>query len=256
MKKESILAIIIAALVAFMYISGLPSALVVNISFADVDPVCITLLINIAFAMFVGIALTKAFIPRFEVGFHSNQLVPGIKKYGISCMIATAVPCIAFCIGLFPFDYSPTIWKVIIEYVVYYLGVGIIEEFFCRGLLQNALEQMLYKAKHPQITAVTITAIVFGLGHVFGMIGMPLLFAVCKVAWAMGLGIYLGAIYIKTRNLWVVGLFHFVIDLCGLPFCFSTQKTYPTISAVMVLCTFAAFGVYGYILLKHLDKKN
>lgn len=254
MKKESILAVIIAALVAFMYISGLPSAFVINITVADVDPVCVTLLINIAFAMIVGIALTKVFIPKFEIGFRSAQLVSGIRKYGISCIIATVIPFIAFCIGLFPFDYSPTIWKVIIEYIVYYIGVGIIEEFFCRGLLQNALEQMLCRMKHPQILAVTITAIIFGLGHVFGMIGMPPLFAVCKVVWAIGLGIYLGAIYVKTRNLWVVGLFHFVIDLCGLPFCFSTQKIYPPISATMVLCTFVAFGIYGFVLIK--DTKN
>lgn len=256
MKKESILAIIIAALMAFMYISGLPSAFVVNISFADVDPVCVTLLINIVFAMFIGIALTKVLIPKLEIGFRSAQLVSGIKKYGISCIIATVIPCISFFVGLFPFDYAPTIWKVIIEYIVYYMGVGIIEEFFCRGLLQNALEQMLCRTKHPQITAVTITAIIFGLGHVFGMIGMPLLFAACKVAWAIGLGIYLGAIYVKTRNLWVVGLFHFVIDLCGLPFCFSTQKMYPPISAIVVLCTFVAFGLYGFILLKYPKNKS
>lgn len=254
MKKESILAIIIAALIAFMYISGLPSAFVVNITFLDVDPVCITLLINIVFAMFTGIALTKVFIPKFEIGFCSARLVLGIRRYGISCVIAMAIPCTAFCVGLFPFDYSPTVWKVIIEYIIYYIGVGIIEEFFCRGLLQNALEQMFCRMKHPQITAVTITAIIFGLGHVFGMIGMPPLFAACKVAWAIGFGIYLGAIYVKTRNLWVVGLFHFVIDLCGLPFCFSTKKIYPTISAIMVLCTFVAFGVYGLVLLK--DPKN
>lgn len=254
MKKESILAIIIATLVAFMYISGLPGAFVINITFVDVDPVCITLLINIVFALIIGIALTKILIPKFIIGFCSVQFVSGIRKYGISCIFATVIPCIAFCVGLFPFDYSPTIWKVLIEYIVYYIGVGIIEEFFCRGLLQNALEKMLCRTKHPQIVAVTITAIIFGLGHVFGMIGMPPLFAACKVTWAIGLGIYLGAIYINTRNLWVVALFHFVIDLCGLPFCFSTQKTYPSISAIMVLCTFVAFGIYGFVSLK--DPKN
>lgn len=256
MKKESIIAVIIAVLTAFMYISGLPSAFVVNITFADVDPVCVTLLVNIVFTMLICIPLTKALIPKFEIGFCSAGLVSGIKKYGVSCIIAAAIPCAAFCVGLYPFDYSPTIWKVIIEYIVYYMGVGIIEEFFCRGLLQNALEQALCRTKYPQIAAVTMTAVVFGLGHVFGMIGMPLLLAACKVAWAVGLGIYLGAVYIKTRNLWVVGLFHFVIDLCGLPFCFSTQKTYPPISAIVVLCTFVIFGIYGFTLLKYPKSKS
>ena len=83
---------------------------------------------------------------------------------------------------------------------------------------------------------------------------MPLLLAACKIVWAIGLGIYLGAVFVKTRNLWLVSLFHFMIDLCGLPFCFSTQRAYPTISAVIVLCTFLIFGVYGLKLLQ--DPKN
>lgn len=245
------LAIILAGFIAFLYISAMPSALFVHIHWADIDPVCITLLINIILAMAAGISAVNRFLPNYAAYFSLKPFRPGFKQYGISCCIAFFIPCVAFGIGLFPFDYRPTAWKVLIEGVVYYIGVGIIEEFFCRGLLQNAIERLLHRKKDAQLLAVLISAFLFGLGHIFGMLGMPLLLAACKVIWAIGLGIYLGAVYVRTKNLWLVAFFHFFIDLCGLPFCFSTQKSYPTVSAVIILIAFLFLGIYGICLLTH-----
>ncbi len=256
MKRENIKAIFIAAFIAAMYISGLPIALFINITLSDVDSVCITLLVNIIFAMAVGMILTKTLIPKFNPGLGKNNFITGLKTYGVSAMMAFAIPCAAFCIGLMPFDYTPSVWKILIEGIIYYIGVGIIEEFFCRGLLQNSLERILGGRKNPQLTAVIITATIFGMGHIVGVIGMPIMIATCKIVWATGLGVYLGAVYVRTRNLWLVSLFHFVIDLCGLPFCFTTHREYPIVSAVVILCTFLAVGIYGIKLLLPVKNQN
>lgn len=256
MKKENIIAIIIAAFIAAMYISGLPCALFINITLSDVDSVCITLLVNIIFAMAAGLIFTKTLIPKFKLGFGKNNFVTGLKTYGVSAIIAFAIPCGAFCIGLMPYDYTPSVWKILVEGIIYYIGVGIIEEFFCRGLLQNSLERIFKSRKNPQLTAVIITSVIFGMGHIIGVIGMPPMIAACKIVWAIGLGVYVGAVYVRTRNLWLVSLFHFVIDLCGLPFCFTTQREYPIISAVVILCTFIAVGIYGIKLLLPAKNQN
>lgn len=251
--RESIIAVFIAGIVALAYISGLPAALFLEVEWADVDPVCITLFINILAVMAVGWILVKRLLPGFPIGFTKKHFQTGLKRYGLSCLIAFAIPCLAFCVGLAPFDYSPTVWKLLMEGVLYYAGVGLIEEFFCRGLLQNAMERMLSGRKNGRLKAVVVTSLIFGLGHIAGMVGMPVLLAVCKIAWAVGLGIYLGAVYTRTGNLWLAALFHWVIDLCGLPFCFSTQKTYPTISAAVILITFILFGIYGVFLVRQED---
>lgn len=248
-RKENIISIIIAAIVAFLYISGIPAAFFVNIEVVDINPVSITLFINIIFSLAVGISLVKILIPMFDVGFQSKNFKSGIKKYGISCFIAFLIPCIAFIIGLYPLDYSPTVWKVLFEGIIYIIGVGIIEEFFCRGLLQNAILGLLSNRKNAQIVAIFITSIIFGLGHIFGMIGMPVLLASAKILWAIGLGVYFGAIYGITNNLWLVALFHFVVNLCGLPYVFSTQNTYPPISAIIVLISCLGLAIYGIYLL-------
>lgn len=252
-SRENIIAILIAGIVAFLYISGIPSVFFVNINIADVQPVCITLFINSILAIVIGVSLVKIMIPRFELGFQLKNFKAAIINYGVSCFVAFLIPCIAFWAGLFPLDYHPTVWKVLMEGVIYYISVGIIEEFFCRGLLQNAIEKLLCKRQNSEINAVLISALIFGMGHIFGMIGMPVLLVLCKIIWAVGLGIYLGAIYVRTKNLWLVAFFHTVIDLCGLPFCFSTQKVYPTISAIIVLITFLCFGIYGIFILIHRD---
>jgi membrane protease YdiL (CAAX protease family) len=251
-RKENVIAIILSGIIAFLYISGIPSTLFVNIKVADVDPVSITIFINIILTLAVGISLVKILIPKFDVGFQSTNFKIGLKKYGVSCFIAFLIPCIAFIIGLYPFDYHPTLWKVLFEGIIYCMGVGLIEEFFCRGLLQNAIEGLLNNRKNVQLVAVLITALIFGLGHIFGMIGMPVLLASCKILWAVGLGIYFGAIYVLTKNLWLVALFHFVINLSGLPFSFSTQQIYPTISAIVVLISSLGFGLYGIYLLRRI----
>ncbi len=255
-RKENIIAIIIAAIVAFLYITGIPTAFFVNIEVADIDAISITLFINIIFSMAVGISLVKILIPMFDIGFQSKNFKSEIKKYGISCFVAFLIPCIAFIIGLYPLDYSPTVWKVLFEGIIYIIGVGIIEEFFCRGLLQNAILGLLNNKKNAQLVAILITSFIFGLGHIFGMIGMPVLLASAKILWAIGLGVYFGAIYALTNNLWLVALFHFIVNLCGLPFVFSTQNIYPPISAIMVLISCLGLGIYGIYILKHEEKQS
>ncbi|AEZ62206.1 CAAX amino terminal protease family [Streptococcus infantarius subsp. infantarius CJ18] len=69
----------------------------------------------------------------------------------------------------------------------------------------------------------------------------------------MALGVNLGSVYVKTRNFWVPIVLHFVIDLCGIPFCFSTSNQYPQIALVTSLVAYVLLGVYGLLLLKNKD---
>lgn len=251
--KNGIIMIALAGLVAFLYISGIPSSFFINIKIADVNPIPVTLFFNILITLALALILLKLLIPGFNPGFKAANFKTGLKKYWVSGLLALIVPCAAFCIGLFPFNYNPTVTKVLFEGIIYYIAVGVIEEFFCRGLLLNGIAELFGKNKNAQLLAVIISASIFGLGHIFGMMGEPILLMVCKTVWAIALGVYLGAIYVKTRNLWLVALLHTVIDFCGIPFCFSTIQSYPTVSTVIILITYLALGTYGFYSLKHND---
>ncbi len=248
--KTSVIALILAGLIAFLYVSGLPGILFIEIELFDVQPELIAVFINTILALLLGLILHKVLIPDLELGLGKSSLKAGLEKYLLSCLVILLIPLIAFSISLQPFDRSPTIVKLLFEGIVYIAAVALIEEFFCRGLLQNALANLFHKNKNSQLLSVLVAAFIFGAGHVFGMIGEAPILVVCKVLWSIGLGIYFGSIYTLTANLVLVAFFHFIINLSGFPFIFSTQQTYPTDSVIaLVLASIGAAG-YGIYLLQ------
>ena len=190
------------------------------------------------------------FLRNWDFGLCQDGIVSGLKKYGIPALIATVAVAASFCIGLFPFDNTPTAWRVLIEGILYYVGVGVMEEIYLRGLLQNIVEKVLGERKYALLYAILITSVLFGAGHIFGAIGQPLPTILCKAIWATGLGVYFGSVYAKTRNLWVPIILHTVIDFCGIPVCFSTKTGYPDIALAVSLISFVLLGIYGIYILK------
>ncbi len=174
-----------------------------------------------------------------------------MKKYAIPGLIAGGVSFIAFFIGLFPFDYKPTIWKILIEGILYYIGVGIVEEFYVRGLFLNIVEAFADKKKHKTEIAIIVSSVVFGLGHIPGMLGMGVLVILFKVISTIGMGLYFGTIYKKTGNIWVPIILHSFIDICALPYCFTQNMRYETVSLIILVITYVALAICSILLWKN-----
>ena len=244
-KRELIAASILTVIMAAMDITGFPSALFVNVQFADVTPMYFTLMANFVLTGLVCFLGIKIFCPDWHLGLQTEGLISGLRRYAPAGIAALACTFMGFYIGLQPFDYTPTVWKVLIEGFVYYIGVGIIEELYVRGLLLNIIEKLFGKRKSAAFWAVIISSVVFGVGHIFTAIGSPAWMIVCKVVSTFGLGVYFGAVYKKTNCLWVAVILHTVIDFCGVPFCFSTASVYPEVSMYVILVVYTLLGIYG-----------
>lgn len=249
-KKELIIIGILTILLAFMDISGLPSALFINIEILDITPFYWALMFNFIIIGIIAFFTLKFLCPNWELGLNKNELKNGIKKYGIVGTVVGVISGIAFCIGLKPFNYSPTIWKVLIEGIIYYIGVAIVEELYVRGLLLNLIEKLCYKKKNNTNIAIILSSVIFGLGHIFGTLGQPILIIITKVVWTIAMGLYFGAIYKKTYNLWLPIILHFIIDVCALPYCFTSITTYPNISLYIILPTYTLLGIYSLYIMK------
>ena len=249
-KKELIIISILTILLAFMDISGLPSALFINIEILDITPFYWTLMVNFIIIGVIAFFTLKYLCPNWKLGLNKNGLKNGIKKYGIVGIVVGIISGIAFYIGLKPFNYSPTICKVLIEGIIYYIGVSIVEELYVRGLLLNLIEKICYKKKNNTIVAIILSSVIFGLGHIFGVLGQPILIIITKVVWTIAMGLYFGAIYKKTNNLWLPIILHFIIDVCALPYCFTSITTYPSISLYIILPTYILLGIYSFYIMK------
>ena len=248
-KKELIIIGILTILLAFMDITGLPSSLFINIEVLDITPFYFTLMFNFIIIGIIAFFTLKYLCPNWKLGLNKKELKSGLKKYGIVGIVVGIISSVAFYIGL-TFDYRPTIWKVLIEGIIYYIGVAIVEELYVRGLLLNLIEKICYKKKNNTIIAVFVSSVIFGLGHIFGVLGQPLLVILTKVVWTIAMGIYFGAIYKKTNNLWLPIILHFIINVCALPYCFTTIQGYSDISLYIILPTYILLGIYSLNIMK------
>lgn len=249
-RRELIYIAILTLLIAFMDITGIPSAFFVNIQIADIEPFYFTLMINFLIIGVITFLYLKMLCPKWEFGFTKIGLMDGLRKYGTIGVVIAIVGFIAFYVGLTPFDRQPSIAKVLVEGVIYYIGVAIIEELYVRGLLLNLIEKICVKSKNSTLIAVVLSSIIFGVGHIFGVLNQSLLVIVSKVVWTIGMGIFFGMVYKKTNNLWLPIIIHFLINVCALPYCFSSISGYADLTLYIVVPAYVILGIYSLMELK------
>lgn len=249
-RRKLIYIAVLTLAIAFMDITGIPSVFFVNIQIADIEPSYFTLMINFLIIGAIAFVFLRMLCPEWELGFSGKGLIDGLKKYGIIGVVVAIAGFIAFYVGLSPFDRQPSIEKVLIEGVIYYIGVAIIEELYVRGLLLNLIEKMCVKSKNSTLIAVVLSSVIFGAGHIFGVLNQPLLVIVSKVIWTVGMGIFFGMVYKKTGNLWLSIMIHFLINVCALPYCFSSINGYADLTLYIIIPVYIILGIYSFIELK------
>ena len=249
-KRELILISILTVMIAIMDITGIPSAFFVDIHIADIEPFYFALMVNFFIIGIIVFLFIKFLCPKWRLGFTTGGLAAGLKRYGMIGVITAAIGFIAFYVGLKPFDRQPSIEKVFVEGVIYYIGVAIIEELYVRGLLLNLIEKIFYKKQNSTLTAVILSSAIFGLGHIFGTLNQPLLVIISKVIWTIGMGMFFGMVYKKTDNLWMPIIIHFLINVCALPYCFSSVNGYADLTLYIIMPVYILLGIYSVIEIK------
>ena len=247
---EILKVLFICIIVAIMDITGIPAFYFIDITFLDINPLIISLFSNfILIAIFIF--LSKKFLfPSWNFSFNKNYLLTAIKDYGIVILFIFVATTFAFYIGLKPFDYNPSIYKVLIEGIIYYIGVGFIEELYIRGLLLNALEIIFKKKNNFTLLSIIFSSVIFGIGHIFGSLESPLIVIISKVIWTISLGLFLGVIYKKSNCLLISIIAHSLIDFSAIPFVFKKEFFYPTISLMIIIPLYLALGIFSIYIYK------
>lgn len=244
--KEIIFAAVIMPSLAALDLAVLPASLFVNIQVADIEPIYFSLIINQWLLIIIGLIAIRYLCPNLVLGLKKAGIKEGLKKYLPSAIIIFVVSLFAYFIGLLgQYDYTPTVWKVLVETFVYNISVGFIEELYIRGLLLAIIIYLLRNKKNSVFTAIIISSVLFSLGHIPGMIDAGALAISMRLIWTFMLGIYLSIVYKKTDNLWVSIIIHAFINVSGVPFCFTTSRYFPEISVIIIMLGSVIIGLWS-----------
>lgn len=94
-------------------------------------------------------------------------------------------------------------------------GIGIFEEFLCRGWLQNEFIERFGNNRKGIIKSLVISALFFGLMHITNVFaGQSLFDSILQAIQTIGFGLLMGAIYYRTKNIWACVFLHGFYDFC------------------------------------------
>ncbi|HHU07019.1 MAG TPA: CPBP family intramembrane metalloprotease [Clostridiaceae bacterium] len=256
--NEIIFAAVLTLSLAALDLTILPASLFVYIQAADIEPIYISLIINQWLLIIIGLIAIRYLCPNLVLGLKITGLKTGLKKYLPSAIIMLAITTFAYFIGLLgKYDYTPTVWKVLVEIFIYNVSVGFIEELYIRGLLLAILIYLLRNKKNAVFQAIIISSVMFSLGHIPGMISAGAFAIAMRLIWTFMLGVYLAVIYKQTDNLWVSIIIHALLNVSGISFCFTTSREFPQISVIIIMIgavIIALWSVWDYF--KSNDKEQ
>ncbi len=92
------------------------------------------------------------------------------------------------------------------------LFVGIAEEFLCRGWLQNEFIERFSNDRNSVIKSIILSSLVFGVMHIINLSEQTVFETILQIINAVSVGVLLGSIYYKTKNIWSVIFLHAFYD--------------------------------------------
>ncbi|MFA9398612.1 MAG: lysostaphin resistance A-like protein [Clostridiaceae bacterium] len=105
----------------------------------------------------------------------------------------------------------------IIIFIATMIGIGISEEFIFRGVILNLFIDKFSKTPKGIYASVIVSSLIFGSAHMTNALsGISLKGVFIQAMGASVLGALLAAIYLRTRNIWVVVFLHGFMDFSAL----------------------------------------
>ncbi len=105
----------------------------------------------------------------------------------------------------------------IIIFTVCMLLVGVTEEVFFRGVITDIFLENYGKDRKGIILSVAASGLIFGLFHITNLgAGIGLFGVLIQIAQAAILGIFFGAVYMRTHNIFAVIFLHAAMDFVSL----------------------------------------
>ncbi|WP_159441953.1 CPBP family intramembrane glutamic endopeptidase [Clostridium sp. Marseille-P2415] len=151
---------------------------------------------------------------------------------------------------------------LIVLYILVYTSTGFFEEILCRGFILNLLLNKWGKNKKGVYFSVIISSAFFALGHINGLLigRMDLWSTIAQIFYALFIGVYFAACYLRIQSLWPVIILHALFDISGeLRELTTSGAAHPYITstpadALVGIVLLSVVFFYGLFILRKVDK--
>lgn len=205
--------------------------------------------------LFVVVVICFVVYRKIPFTLQCKGLFKGLFTFGSVGLICAVM---AFLFSYNTPDITPSVFTVL-GFIFYNLGIAVSEEFLFRGII---FTQMLESRKNKTgfiWAAVIVSSVIFGLRHFLNLVTTPniVISTVGQVLFTFMAGVYLCAVYLRTRNIWVCIMIHFLEDFfTGFWAMVSTsaaaaQTTDGTITnMILLVAVHSVYIIFGIIMLK------
>ena len=173
---------------------------------------------SVGAAYLISLAIKARLKNGYILGFRSENFAKCLMLGWLFPAVLIVNVGINFINNGYSFDFFPplTLSSVLIA-LVGSMTPGFGEELLYRSVMANNMMRVWGSKKYGIYGAVFASALIFGLVHILnGLIAGFTAAVFWQAAYATGLGLVFGAMYMRTRNLWGCILMHTVFDFLGL----------------------------------------
>ena len=256
-KRDVIISTVLALIIAVLYVGNLPIGLF-EINYKDITEGIITTSLNTGLCLIIIFAVIKLFKVNINLRIGKEGLLNKIKETIGIFLVVLIVFTIGFTINFIPLNNKPSIIKVLVEGIVFYLLVATVEELLTRGLALNIFTEAFKNKKHKYLIAIIVSSFVFAGPHIIMVINQGPMACLLRFFYPFALGMYLGYICIKTNNIIIPIIYHFILDIIGgILSCFSNNGLNYNMSCMIIITVFSIIMcVYSFIKARKLDETN
>lgn len=181
----------------------------------------------------VVIVFMRCILGKCILSFKGEHFFKYLFTFGLVGLIGSLG---AFIFNFSGIDMKPTAFAII-GYLAMNLAIAFNEEVVFRGIILNTMRKVWDGQSKVIPKAVFLSSLLFGLKHIINLITYPnqIVITIAQIVFAGMAGIYLAAVYVRSQNIWVVILIHFLEDTAvTIMELFSTQAANSSIADITI----------------------
>lgn len=171
--------------------------------------------INDDISRLITAGLLMLILPIFFRGKCNFGFKGGLPKLGILLSLPALIVPVWNLLQIKLYD-APLVagTTAVIAAIFHGIGPGVSEEVFCRGFTVSNLMRIWKDKPNRIFLSVLVSGAAFGLLHAVNVIVTGDAFAaIIQVIYTAAIGIFYGAVFIRSRNVWGVILMHTLTDV-------------------------------------------